>query len=136
MKRTGLPSPTIAQVRAYEAKQRAKRKRLPLIGRRGRRELEAKREFRAALIERSGGFCEVAEVDRLRVCGTTVRHRGLDAHHVVLRSRGGTDDVANGLFICRNAHMFAHSRPEYATALGLMASAAEVPSITTGRQVT
>lgn len=50
------------------------------------------------------------------------RHRGTDAHHVILRSRGGVDEAWNLRWLCRAGHTWVHANPEAATARGLMAS--------------
>ena len=55
--------------------------------------------FRAAVLARAGGRCEVV-VDGVR-CTTTL---GVQAHHVVPKREGGRDDLANGVALCRRHH--------------------------------
>lgn len=39
------------------------------------------------------------------------RHRGAHAHHIILRSQGGSDDPSNLLFVCSAAHRWIHDHP-------------------------
>jgi hypothetical protein len=77
---------------------------------RGHRTPEA---LRAALVKRSGGWCEVQLVD---VC----TGRGIDPQHRVNQGSGGvhgealkaSDRLANLLFCCRSCHDWIHANPE------------------------
>lgn len=64
--------------------------------------------------DRANGRCE-ARVDA--VC--TVR--GVHAHHVRLRSQGGSDGPENLLWVCQPCHTWIHDHPADAAALGLIA---------------
>lgn len=55
------------------------------------------RKARAAVLERDGHRC--------RACG---QKHGLDVHHVVMRSLGGSDDVTNLIALCRDCHTSVH----------------------------
>lgn len=70
-----------------------------LLGRRAEKANKATnwRKVRAAVLERDKHQC--------RACGQ--RH-GLDVHHVVMRSLGGTDDASNGIALCRDCHSSVH----------------------------
>lgn len=70
---------------------------------------------RAAVHARSGGRCEV------QVARNCYGH-GTSAHHVVLRSRGGSDDPSNLLWICPPCHGWVHGNPAKATERGWMKS--------------
>lgn len=74
------------------------------------------RTARAAVKRRAEGRCEADIAD---VCTA----EGVHAHHVVLRSRGGTDDPHNLIWACTPCHAWIHDNPTEATALGLMATA-------------
>lgn len=54
---------------------------------------------------------EVGERDRWRCrwCGRT--NGGLDAHHIVYRSKGGLDVVTNLIMLCRRHHEVVHGGP-------------------------
>jgi 5-methylcytosine-specific restriction endonuclease McrA len=74
------------------------------------------RQARAFVRSRADGRCE-ARVDA--VC----LGRGDAAHHIVPRSRGGSDDPANLLWICNaGCHAWIHANPEQAKARGLLRS--------------
>lgn len=42
---------------------------------------------------------------RCRACGQS---HGLDVHHVVMRSLGGSDDATNLIALCRDCHTSVH----------------------------
>jgi hypothetical protein len=46
--------------------------------------------------------------------------RAEHAHHVKLRSRGGSNDPANLLAVCEPCHSWIHGHPDEATEQGLM----------------
>jgi predicted restriction endonuclease len=54
----------------------------------------AQSRFRAQVLKRAGGRCAV--------CGTTV---GVEAHHRVPVSTGGSHDPSNGVALCRLHHV-------------------------------
>lgn len=68
--------------------------------------------------------------------------RCLNVHHVVARSKGGTDDPANLVVLCPNCHAVAHALqkggllPLKAELLAALAMVPEVPDSTTGRAST
>ena len=78
-------------------------KRTPLrpIGRRGQARLVSRRRFYEAVRARANGTCER--------CRRVVGYYRIDAHHRVMRSRGGSDDAAtNGAGLCRVCHRLIH----------------------------
>lgn len=48
--------------------------------------------------------------------------RAVHVHHVVLRSRGGSDDPSNLMAVCNPCHTFIHHEPDWATEHGFMRS--------------
>lgn len=44
-----------------------------------------------------------------------------EAHHMLPRSQGGTDEMWNGIGLCRSDHMWIHNHRIEAQALGLLA---------------
>jgi 5-methylcytosine-specific restriction endonuclease McrA len=60
-------------------------------------------------------ICE-ARVDG--VCQGRAQHM----HHVVLRSRGGSNDLSNLRAVCTACHDHIHANPRWATEHGFMAS--------------
>lgn len=50
---------------------------------------------------------QVLERDRHR-CRACSSSHGLDVHHVVMRSLGGSDDVTNLIALCRDCHQSVH----------------------------
>lgn len=55
------------------------------------------RETRVVVLKRDGHRC--------RACGQT---HGLEVHHVVMRSLGGTDEASNLIALCRDCHTSVH----------------------------
>jgi hypothetical protein len=53
--------------------------------------------YQARIVERDGKKC--------RACG---RGNPLEVHHIVYRSRGGTDEDSNLITLCRGCHVKAH----------------------------
>ena len=49
------------------------------------------------------------------------RRRTADAHHLLAKSQGGTDELWNGRGLCHPCHMWVHAHREEAQALGLLA---------------
>lgn len=58
---------------------------------------KAWRKARITVLDRDKHVC--------RACGS--KH-GLDVHHVIMRSLGGSDDVANLIALCRDCHSSVH----------------------------
>lgn len=69
--------------------------------------------IRAFVAERAGGLCEAQTSG---ICTVVGEH----AHHIVLRSRGGSDDADNLLWVCEMCHAHLHSHPEWAERHGLI----------------
>lgn len=107
MKRTPMP-PRRAPLRTRGG---LKRKRMA-YGRRRRTRTEV-RLFRATVLERAGGRCELVLRDRCQ-------RRATQVHHILPRSRGGQDDHANGLAVCDGCHDWIHRNPALATELGYL----------------
>ena len=53
------------------------------------------------MLERARGRCER--------CTAPTPEKYLEAHHVLPRSRGGTDDLSNGAALCRSCHQAVHA---------------------------
>ncbi len=67
----------------------------------------AKPEYeKKALLARCNSLCEA----RTRACSG----RGNQAHHVLRRSQGGSNDLGNLLWVCRGCHDFIHKHIEQA----------------------
>lgn len=87
---------------------------------RARRAARAKSRsaWRAEVLERDDWMC--------RLTGSTdddwhLSCQGpLHAHHVLPRSRGGKDDLGNGLTLCSWHHTFVHSHPDWAIEHGYL----------------
>lgn len=77
----------------------------------------AERRARKLLKARSGGICEAHG-----------NHPATDASHRVARSQGGEWAVHNLLHLCHEAHMWCHSYPLQARALGWMLQRHEDPA--------
>lgn len=75
---------------------------------------------RAAVYARAGGRC-----DR---CRTPVPADEWQAHHRMLRSRGGRDTLANLVALCLTCHEWVHAHPRHATLHGLMVASWEDPA--------
>lgn len=58
---------------------------------------ESRKRFHEEVVERDQGRC--------RICGK----RASDAHHILYRSQGGTDDLDNGILLCRTDHERVHA---------------------------
>lgn len=57
--------------------------------------------FRRVLIQKYGKRC--------MACGKTRRTGGIEAHHIVEKSKGGSNDpLKNGVLLCRRCHQKAH----------------------------
>jgi 5-methylcytosine-specific restriction endonuclease McrA len=58
------------------------------------------------------GLCEIA--------GPTCTMYGTEAHHVLPRSKGGTDEFDGLLWVCQMCHSRTHQHPEWAKARGFL----------------
>ena len=58
-------------------------------------------------IQPQHGFAKVKERDRYQCQNPECNHRSLrvEAHHIIFRSQGGTDEEENGLTLCRSCHL-------------------------------
>ena len=96
-------------------------KRLRRVGRRAERREEARREFREAVWKRAGyrcercgekanrdGFVEKAGGMHLGHGAWLLPMEPLDAHHLLPYGKGGKDDSANGVALCRHEHRAIH----------------------------
>src|SRR5581483_2712857 len=81
---------------------RRKPKRARVLWRSGRVILDAAgmRELRETVFARSGGRCEN--------CRTKITWEWFELHHLIHRSRGGSDDERNCAAYCRTCHAAAH----------------------------
>lgn len=104
-------------------------------GQKARREEDAWAACKAAVIERSHGYCEAwdaisprwgsasdAAFDAWSRGGcSSYRHEAADPHHVWPEDRDrGIHDPARVLALCRRSHDWAHDHPAHASALGLL----------------
>ncbi len=74
-----------------------KRTRLRRLGKRKMRDLEALKLFREGVLARDNYECQR--------CG---ERRNLHPHHILPKSRGGTNDVENGVTLCFTDHRLIH----------------------------
>ena len=89
--------------RAHRPDKRSPDKRSPGRGSGGRAAT-----FRRKVLAKTGGRCAV--------CGVK---EGVEAHHVVSLSRGGSNDPANGVPLCREHHKEAGAAGAKACFFGL-----------------
>lgn len=80
-----------------------------------------KRDAKAIVRERSGGYCEMRLPDCLG--------RATDFSHRIGRGVGGPDTPSNGLDACRLCHTWCHSRPAEAKDLKLMLESWQDPTV-------
>lgn len=114
IKRAWLKPPTPEQVRDWQSKPR---KPLPRTGRKRQREAVAWAACRAAVISRSGGWCE-GNVDG--VC-PHYRHGASHVHHATPADRAaGRHDPDRCFHLCVTAHGWVHANPEQAHVAGLL----------------
>lgn len=87
--------------------------------RHGARSSRTLRALLPVLLERSGGHCEVVEVDmashRYR-CVSVGRH----PHHILPRSRGGADTPDNLVLVCDHHHWLIHQDESWAQRMGYL----------------
>lgn len=94
------------------------RRRLRQRGAKTRRESQALIRARREIQERSAGLCEAR---KLGICGARVQHLGAHAHHVHPEDRDrGVHDPKRMLWLCPQAHAYAHNNPAKAKDLGLL----------------
>ena len=67
-------------------------------------------QVRRWCLDRAEGRCEI--------CGDRAHH----AHHILPRSAGGKDDLANLLAVCWACHRRAHDNPQWAREPGYLRS--------------
>lgn len=129
---------TIKRIKPLARGQGPKRSRLRQgKGAKAERETPALDAFRFAVFEQARGYCEAAVIsdpqkpfpfydvmtrdDREEMCGTTVAHRGDNAHHVWPEDRkAGRHERDRGLYLCWRSHRWVHDHPEIAKRLGFL----------------
>lgn len=93
-----------------------KRTRMSATSRKRAACLPVWKALRQNIIERDGGHCVMCPA-----------MDGLDPHHRKLKSRGGMDEHANLITLCRKHHDLAHHNPAWAEAVGLLCPSWAVP---------
>jgi 5-methylcytosine-specific restriction endonuclease McrA len=76
---------------------------------------ESRSAWREQVLERDDYICRLSAVEGVGVC-----EGRLHAHHVLPISRGGRDELGNGISACDFHHRLIHSRPEWAYAEGYL----------------
>lgn len=120
MKRSGLPQPSMAQVIAWNNRERkpiARTARPKRVGRKTKRDEAALSLGRAVVIARSGGRCEGPYIVGIH---PNIGHGALHVHHRLPRGRGGNHDPENLLHICPTLHVWIHDHPAEAMELDLL----------------
>ncbi len=95
------------------------------VGKVGRRRAAGMRAAKAAVLERSGGRCEA-------MFAPDCRHVGECLHHIVRRSQGGDESLANLIHSCHACHTGRdgiHNRPEEARRRGLLRLSGEASAM-------
>lgn len=117
---SALKPPSPEQIARWQAKPRKalpRGKRPARIGRRGKRLERAWQECKAAVRERSGGFCEG---NVAAVCPSG-QHSASDVHHVYPEDRAaGLHDPRRCLHLCRVVHDWCDREPLKAKAAGIL----------------
>lgn len=72
------------------------------------------RKARAACFDRARGMCQ-AQIARAACTG-----RAEHAHHRLMRSAGGGDELSNLLAVCGRCHDFIHLNPEWSYDRGFL----------------
>jgi hypothetical protein len=75
---------------------------------------------------RSGGRCEACSVHSLDECNG----RGDQAHHVLRRAQGGTNDPSNLRWVSTDHHAWIHANPAEARELGLLGRSGRPTKVT------
>lgn len=114
MKRGG-PLARRTPLKASKGLRRTRMKESPTAKKRREEYEERMALARPVLVFRSRGRCEGTIP---LVCTGWFE----DAHHRILRSRGGDEDPENLIALCAMCHRWVHDHPKEATELGLMAS--------------
>ena len=47
------------------------------------------------------------------ICRACLKRKAVDIHHIIFRSKGGTDDINNLVALCRYCHNKAHNDREF-----------------------
>jgi hypothetical protein len=72
-------------------------------------------ELRSQAFARSGGQCECLKVQGGQ-CGKQVNWFNGDAHHIVKRGQGGSDEIDNLLYCFRDHHERIHGKLQWSAA--------------------
>lgn len=99
--------------RDTEPKMKPARKRLPRVGKKGKRDAKELHEARPLLIERSRGRCEAR-------CSRLCTGIGVHAHHIRRRSQGGDNSLDNLLWVDAMCHDAIHAMPDAARQMGFL----------------
>ncbi len=75
--------------------------------------------MRPLVYDRAGGMCE---------CGRGCGNRGEVVHHVIRRSQGGSNLIANLRLLAYDCHQWVHDHPTQARAIGLLESRSDSPA--------
>lgn len=70
-------------------------------------------KVRRWVLSRANGLCEA------QITGVC-EGRGSHAHHILMRSQGGPDDVGNLLWVCLPCHRRIHAEPEWSYERGFL----------------
>jgi hypothetical protein len=106
--------------RKSRLKTRARLRRYTELRARGQR--REWRKVRTWCQHRADGWCEA------RIEGVCTG-RGEHAHHIQMRSQGGTDDLGNLLWTCPSCHDAIHRNPEASYAAGWLRRRAAVAGL-------
>lgn len=92
----------------------ARRTPLRAVGKKAQRDRAELRDVRAEVLLRSRGRCEARGFSPL------CTGYGTQAHHIVRRSQGGTNDPANLLWVDAACHVAIHHHPAAAMRAGFL----------------
>lgn len=70
--------------------------------------------------DRASGVCEVWLLAQAGYPVPTCDQQGCHAHHILMRSHGGNNNVDNLLWCCSTAHRWIHEHPALSYELGLL----------------
>lgn len=111
-------------------------RRAPVRKRKSKRAADFDAEFatvRPSILERDGHRCqfhrrlaewlaEHPDGDIYLAWRTSQCDHGLEVHHIVRRSQGGTNDPSNLVTLCpHHHHAVVHANPDFGRAVGLLA---------------